>query len=180
MIKGNKLILRTIKESDVKELHELSNDISARGDFFPVGLSSEIGFQNLYKENGFWGDNMGAMVICNMNQEIVGEIAYFKGVRYDTGYEIGYRIFKDEDKGKGYCTEALKLMTAYLFELKNIQRLEVCFDKGNIGSLKVAEKCGYKYEGTKRNGVFIKGKYCDLEIYSIIRDEVYTLNSVMK
>ena len=112
-------------------------------------------------------------------RSMVGEITYFKGLWYMPGYEIGYQIYRKEDRGKGYITEALKIFTAYLFDAKQINRLEIELSAGNIASRKVAEKCGFKYEGLKRQAIFSRGKYEDAELFSLIREECPSLRDVL-
>ena len=68
-------------------------------------------------------------------------------------------------------TEALRLFVDYLFELKPINRLQVCFDLDNHGSRIVAEKCGFIHEGVLRGCVFHKGAYVDICITSMLRNE---------
>lgn len=41
----------------------------------------------------------------------------------------------------------------------------------NIGSARVMEKCGMKYEGILREHMYAKGHYDDLKMYSILRKE---------
>jgi RimJ/RimL family protein N-acetyltransferase len=68
-------------------------------------------------------------------------------------------------------TEALRLFSAYMFSAKPIARLQVnCFSE-NIPSRRTAEKCGYTYEGTMRKAVFCKGKFYNLDLFSIMREE---------
>ncbi len=50
----------------------------------------------------------------------------------------------------------LLLISAYLFELNPIKRLEIQFSKSNIPSRKVAEKSGFMYEALKRQAIFTK------------------------
>jgi RimJ/RimL family protein N-acetyltransferase len=45
-------------------------------------------------------------------------------------------------------------------------------DPLNLASKRVAEKCGFKFEGIARGSFFHKGKNHDSEVYSILRDEV--------
>lgn len=100
---------------------------------------------------------------------MLGNIDYFKAIHYMAGLEIGYNIFNPADRGKGYCSEALHMMTEWLFLSKQINRLQICADTENIGSRSVAEKCGYIYEGILRKAVYSRGKYRDLAIYSMTR-----------
>jgi ribosomal-protein-alanine N-acetyltransferase len=103
---------------------------------------------------------------------IIGEIMYFKTVPYMEEFEIGYRLFGKEHWGKGATTEALQLLTRYLFDAKNINRIRLCIDVENAGSLKVAQKGGYKHEGTMRGCMFHRGRHHDMELYAITRSEL--------
>ncbi len=180
MIKGKLINLRTVKFEDLDEIFSLSSDLSQRGEYWNVILTSETMFKKRYQETGLWNEDFGTMLITDKSNRLIGEITYFKGVWYLPGYEVGYRIYRDEDKGKGYTTEALKIFVAYLFELKPIKRLEIQVSKDNIASRKVAENCGFKYEGLKRQAVFSKGKYHDIELFSMLKEECSNLEQVLQ
>ena len=77
-------------------------------------------------------------------------------------------------------TEALGIFSAYVFELKPIPRLQLGMFRGNAASRKVAEKCGYQYEGTQRQGNFLRGEYRDRETFSLLRSECPSLAEAMK
>lgn len=179
MIRGKKINLRTVREKDLDELLELKSEVGNRSEFWHVMFPSEAAFKKGYRETGFWNANSRTMLITDKNDTILGEIACFKGVWYLPGYEIGYQIFNDEHKGNGYVTEALKIFSAYLFELESIQRLQLQIDVENGASKRVAEKCGYKYEGCRRKAVFTRGKYYDLDQYSLIREECPSLSQLL-
>lgn len=179
MIKGKLVNLRLVMPKDLDEVYDLANDITERGEYWHLDLQSEVNFKKRYAETGFWSEDFGTMLITEKNDKIVGEITYFKGLWYMPGYEVGYQIYRDEDRGKGYITEALKLFTAYLFESKRINRLEIEVTVGNIASRRVAEKCGFKYEGLKRQANYKNGAYVDIELLSLIREECPSLNEVL-
>lgn len=181
MIIGNNIILRLIKQTDLDELIPLMNDLSQKGEYLNVNLVNEVMYKKHYQETGFWNDESGNFLITDKNGRILGTIGCFKGVNYLPGYEIGYNIFRSEDRGKGYTTEALKLFAAYLFDLNRmVHRLEVHADMNNMGSRKVAENAGFTFEGTKRQAVFARGSYHDLAIYSLLRHECPSFTEMMK
>lgn len=82
--------------------------------------------------------------------------------------ELGYVLNKNY-WSKGYMTEACKEFIKYLFEKKNIHRIEAMADVRNIASQKVMEKCLMTYEGTLRELFFRKGQYVSFKIYSILQ-----------
>lgn len=177
MIQGKKIDLRLIKEEDIEDINKLGNDLSARGEYLGIELASEISMKRRFAETGYWEKDFGKMLIIDKKGSIVGDIVFFKGA---IGYEIGYQIYKLEDRGKGYTSEALKIFTAYVFELKPINRLQISAFEGNIASRRTAEKCGYVYEGTMRQALFARGKYHNLQLFSILREESTPLSEVMK
>jgi len=171
MIRGEKINLRLLRMDEVENYVELFNDLSQRGEFYSLNLLSVEKFKRDLMENNLWSQDHGYMVITDKSDRIFGLIAFFKGIFYMEGYEIGYNIFSDKDRGHGYGTEALKLFTSYLFQAKKIERLEVNLSKDNIGSKRVAEKSGYQYEGLQRKAAFLRGNFHDIEKYSILREE---------
>jgi ribosomal-protein-alanine N-acetyltransferase len=85
--------------------------------------------------------------------------------------EIAYIIWRPESRGKGYMAEAVRLFIDYLFDLHNIQRIQLTLMPANQASRRVAEKCGFKSEGILRQSFFQKGRFVDLELFSLLRDE---------
>lgn len=172
MIKGDLINLRTVRDKELSEMFELLSDISERGKYWNLSLISEIYYKKKYHETGFWNDDFGTMIFTDKAGAIVGEIGYFKTPCNQAGYEIDFRIYKEKDRCQGYSTEALKLFSEYLFKLKPINRLEIQFISGNIACQKVAEKCNYSFEGTKRQSIYSRGKYHDVLLYSLLREDV--------
>jgi RimJ/RimL family protein N-acetyltransferase len=84
--------------------------------------------------------------------------------------EIGYGIIPDE-RGKGYCTEAVEIAVDYLFLSKPIVRIQAHTNVENIASQKVLEKAGFRKEGTVRQRIFIRKRWKDEFLYSILREE---------
>jgi len=171
MIEGKNINLRTFKESDLAEYLEHTSRLSIIGEHWPIGLMTEKQLRKQYEENGFWGPDGGRMLITDKSDKMLGNINYFRGIPYCDGYEVGYRIFRPKDRGKGLMTEALSLFVSYFFNLKTINRIQLGTDPENIASRKIAEKCGFKHEGTLRGSYYFKGEYKDTELYSILRKD---------
>lgn len=84
--------------------------------------------------------------------------------------EIGYFLVPNE-RGKGCCTEAIRIMVDYLFLSKDIVRVQARTDPRNVPSQKVLEKEGFKKEGIMRKCFFIRGEWVNGFLYSILREE---------
>lgn len=87
-------------------------------------------------------------------------------------YEIGYWQ-STALSGKGYMTEAVNAVTAYLFEHLNAERVMIRCDKNNAGSAGVARRAGFKEEGLLRHRDPNKytGGVRDMLFFSKIRGE---------
>ncbi len=84
--------------------------------------------------------------------------------------EIGYSLVPNE-REKGYCSEAVKIMVDYLFLSKDITRVQAQTDHRNVASQKVLEKVGFKKEGTLRKTFFTNGEWTNMFLFSILREE---------
>jgi RimJ/RimL family protein N-acetyltransferase len=173
MLKGNKITLRTIRESDLDLLYDYHQDISNRGAYFPTGFFSKLAFQKQYQESGFWGSDEGILLITDAEETIVGQIEFFRTVSYLDELELSYHIYNPTHYRKGYTSEAVNLLTGYLFDRKKFNRIRLIIHPDNMGSRGVAEKCGYQYEGIARGAWYHQGQSQDVAVYAILRHEYY-------
>jgi RimJ/RimL family protein N-acetyltransferase len=149
MLHGDILELRLVREGNLSALFELMTDLAARGSYFPLGVTSEPAFRAEFDKNGFWDVDEG-MLLMTAGDEIVGEIEYFPITHYLQGYELSYQLFGDRHAGRGYTTEAVKLLVGYLFGRKRVNRMQLNIHPDNAASRRVAEKCGFTFEGLMR------------------------------
>ena len=94
---------------------------------------------------------------------------------HNTG-EIGY-VLSPDYWNKGIATEAARMVITFGFEVLDLNRIEAKFMIENNQSRRVLEKCGMKPEGIKREGIYAKGRYRDVEIYSITKSDYEKLKS---
>ncbi len=172
MLKGQTIILRPVHDTDIDLLYTYHTDISNRGGFFPRGIIAQPTFRNRFQEDGFWGKEDGMLVMVSPAGEILGHIEFFKTVNYLDEYELSYQVYASESWGKGITTEAVTLLVRYLFETKRMNRIRLVIHPGNMASRRVAEKCGFRHEGTARGAWYNNGRHHDVEIYAILHDDV--------
>lgn len=73
--------------------------------------------------------------------------------------------------GKGYALEALSEILQYGFNERGMNRVEARINADNIASLKLHEKCGYNREGVLRQAIFKNGRFKDVVVMSILRED---------
>lgn len=172
MLRGQLITLRPVRHADLDELYVRHVEIANRGPFFPLGVLSESRFKRQFEENGFWSDAEGMLLILNSAACIVGHIEYFKTVSYLDELELSYQIYEPGDMGQGFTTEAVRLLATYLFGRLQVNRVRLVIHPENHASRRVAQKCGFKHEGTARGAWYHQGKNHDVEIYALLRHEI--------
>ncbi|SEN05124.1 GNAT family N-acetyltransferase [Lihuaxuella thermophila] len=91
-------------------------------------------------------------------------------------FEIGYWCRKSYT-GRGYITESVRGLTVFAFEILKANRVEIRCDQRNVRSRKVAERLGYRLEGTLRNSCLaVDNRLENTCVYSMIPEEFRSLS----
>lgn len=111
------------------------------------------------------------------NDEILGLVSLTSVDYINQSAELHIMIGEARNQGKGMGTFAVYTMLYHAFNNMNLQRVESNILNSNERSKGLFEKCGFVYEGKKRNAVFKNGKFVDMLIYSILKDEYSNLKN---
>ena len=79
--------------------------------------------------------------------------------------ELGY-VVAPAARGRGVASRALAELTAWVFAERGMHRAELRISVANTASKRVAERCGYAYEGVLRSMYVKPGMRDDLEVWS--------------
>lgn len=179
MLSGKKVNLRLFRnEADVRAVYDAFNELAERAptdhtQIYPVNKRIEK-----FRETGFWTSTQGHLIITTKVDEMVGTISFVRTTDFEL--EIGYRVCKHEHRRKGFMSAALSLFSAYLFTtFPHITRLAIKTAADNVGSRKLAEKCGFVQEGVLRRAYFYRGAICDFVVYGLLREDSPRLDDLM-
>jgi len=89
---------------------------------------------------------------------------------------LGIVIGEREYWGKGYGTEAVRTMLRYAFEELGLNRVELETYSFNPRAIRCYEKAGFKREGVRRQALYRNGKFHDVILMGILRDEFEEMN----
>ncbi|HAT30894.1 MAG TPA: ribosomal protein acetyltransferase [Janthinobacterium sp.] len=171
MLKGPLCTLRHLVSADLNTFIALSNDLASRGEFFSSHFKSPEAIRKEFMLTGFVEEDRECFVIEDNCHHIIGTINHFSG-RTPLCREIGYRLFDKELAGRGYISAATRLLVDHLFNThQRFHRLVLLMDPLNLASERIAQKCGFTYEGTMRQAFFINGAIRDTKTYSLLRPE---------
>ena len=84
--------------------------------------------------------------------------------------DIGYWI-AEAYQGQGLVTRAVRALTTLAFETYGIRRLTIRAEPDNERSWSVAERLGYKLEGTMRGVGVHAGRSYDHRLYAMLAEE---------
>lgn len=102
--------------------------------------------------------------------ELVGLVALEIKRPVDEIGHVGYWI-SARTEGKGVMTRALKAFVAYSFQDWKLHRLEIYCATENVRSCRVAERAGFRKEGTLRGARKVNGEFLDMNLYALLRPD---------
>ncbi len=174
-MEGKNIILRPLKEKDLEDFFRFKEKLRLSGSIlFFDDLSSEFKFKQKFAKTGFWEDLEGSTLLLDRKERMLGFISFHR-IHFTETLDLSFYIFRPEDRGKGFMSEALLLFSQYLFSTKKINRLQLHIPNYNRAAMAVAQKCGFSFEGILREALFCKGQYVDLCLYALLRNDVKSL-----
>lgn len=82
--------------------------------------------------------------------------------------EYGIFIGEDDARGKGYGTQAAKLIIKYAFNEKKLHRIYLRVFSDNYRAISSYKKVGFNIEGVLREDVYVRGVYRDITWMAIV------------
>ncbi len=174
LLQGNNVYIRPFRYEDGSVLLEM---LSKNRDFFEqfsmernndfYTLESQLARIENYEAD--WKNNQAYNFGIFTNEgTLIGTINLFQVFRGSLQSAfIGYFLDRKHN-GKGYTTEAVRLLVDYAFQTLKLHRIEAGVMPHNIGSIRVLEKAGFHKEGIAKKNVKINGKWEDHQVLAII------------
>jgi RimJ/RimL family protein N-acetyltransferase len=169
---GNGIYLGPLFNEDKAILFEWINDtslVSQSNNYKPV---HEQNHQNWFA-SVIEKDNVRLFAIRTISEDkLIGTCQVYNIDFINSNAEVQIRIGEKGYRGKGYGAEGYKLLSQYAFQHLNLHRIYANVYDDNIASRKAIEKAWFKQEGILRQSAFINGKYKDMYVYALLREEV--------
>ena len=169
---GEHIMLREYKADDIGELRKWVNNADTTRylstNFWPAQtMTDSEGFlQNMMQSSKFAYN----FVIADLQDErYIGQLDIFRLNWQLRQGELGMVIAQPEDRGRGYGTEALRLLQDFAFLTLGLERLELEVHMGNQGALRCYQKAGFTLEGVRRHAFYHNGAFCDVGMMSVLR-----------
>ncbi|QIB27311.1 GNAT family N-acetyltransferase [Caloranaerobacter azorensis] len=175
MLIGKKVRLRGITEKDLPKAVEYMNDPEVI-----LNLITRIPYPvTLDREKKWYESQMENQDTYNFSIETLDEGLYIGGCgvnRLDlkngvavVGIFIGHKDYR----GKGYGTDAMNVLLDFIFNQINVNKVQLNVFAFNERAIKSYKKCGFVEEGRLRQVIFRNGKYRDVIVMGILREEYF-------
>jgi RimJ/RimL family protein N-acetyltransferase len=175
-LKGRKLELRFLAESDSKMLYEaiFSSRASLRRRLrwpsLVAGSDDCLAFIRSCAEAARRGVEKVYGVFELRSQAFIGVVALQRLLESPGVAEISCWIRSDRQE-RGYAVEAGKLLVGRAFKREDLQRLYARIDPANRAARKVLQRLGLRYEGCLRQEKRLNGRWVDQECWGLLKKE---------
>jgi RimJ/RimL family protein N-acetyltransferase len=174
-IRSERLDLREYGPDDAGLVLGLLTD-RAEPEALPPGAPSDPGDVTGWLADGVHrsrreGTGVHLMMLDRVAGRIVGSIGLFHADWEVRSVEIGYGV-SGAERGKGYASEALGAVARWALTEGGIQRAWLTANTDNVASVRVAEKAGFRREGTLRRAGLEDDGLHDQAVFSLLDDEL--------
>lgn len=165
-VSGSLVRLRGIAATDLDRAAEFQFTLS-----ITEPLSNPARLRDMYETHGFWTRDSGALAVEELaTGRLLGTTQFYRSGACIHGYEIGYVLHDEADWGRGFGSDALRLMSQVVFDThRDCYRLQLIIETWNDASWHLAERCGYEREGTLRMAGYSSTIPEDCYLYSLVR-----------
>ncbi len=173
VIHTERLTLRKILKSDAADVFEFSSDPTVTKYLlwkphinFKYTQRYLAFMQSRYRAGEFydWG------VVDSCTGKLIGTCGFTEFDYSNNSAEVGY-VLNHNYWHRGIAAEALFEVLKFGFLTLGLNRIEARYMVGNENSRHVMEKVGMRFEGIKRNSLFIDDRYVSVGSCAILKDE---------
>jgi RimJ/RimL family protein N-acetyltransferase len=168
MLTGTRIALTELRRTDLETLFEWINDPDTVRFNAPYSPVHEPG-------HSAWFDkvvNDPTRIVFGIRElndgRIIGVLQLIDLHPIHRSAELIIRIGSDDDRGRGYGSEAVRLATDFAFRDRNLQRVWLRVFSDNVRAIRAYEKAGLQEEGILRRACFIDGRWRDEVIMAVL------------
>lgn len=167
-IEGERILLRPITMEDAEDMFEYNSDEETTRYIYDPHVDLDRTKRMI--ANYYMEEPIGKYaIVLKENGKMIGNIEFRVHDENRSG-ELGYTMNRHY-WGKGYMTEAGKLILELAFNILDLERVYAESEVDNIASGNLSMRLGMKHDGTLRKHHMRKGELRDSAYYSILKEE---------
>lgn len=110
-------------------------------------------------------------IITLAEERFIGTCGLFSLDDKNGSAEFGIGIGEKDCWGKGYGTDAARLVLRFAFIERNLHRVELETFTFNPRAIRSYEKAGFVHEGTRRKAIYREAQYHDVHVMAVLRSD---------
>lgn len=173
IIETERLILTEIKKEHAEDMFQYLSDPEVMK-YYGISpfttIQDALGEMDWYNQIRLAKKGIRWGVSLKESNQIIGSCGFLNWEQKHFRADIGAELSR-EHWGKGIMSEVFQAILSYGFQRMNLERIQAIIEPLNIASQKLAEKNGFVNEGLLRKYEYGDGKFDDLFMYSILREE---------
>ncbi len=180
MIYSDRIRFRAVEHDDLPTFLRWMNDpevIQGLGIYLPLSLADEEDWYAGVRKRLPEEHNL-VIEIRTPEQEsgeacwkMIGGCGFFNYDGRNRSSEFGISIGDKSCWNQGYGTEAVRLLVQHGFKTLNLNRIYLRVLDNNSRAIRAYEKAGFTHEGRQRQADYKNGRYVDLLVMSILKEE---------
>lgn len=172
-LETRRLILRRMTLRDAPDMFEYSRDpLVARHVLWDAhrNIGQTRSYIRSVTHNYRAGKPASLVIEYKPEHKVIGTIGFMWYCEDSRSAEVGYSLSR-QYWNQGLMTEALAKLIEYGFTRLRLNRIEGQHETDNPSSGRVMRKAGMVHEGTLRQRLYNKGRFVDMELYALLRQD---------
>ncbi len=168
-----RLILKVVDAAVWQQLLEQLTDGEIM-EFMGCNTPEELAMERFRYRDHHSGVNRSFLSFLLLEREtgrVMGKCGYHNWMPNHNRSEMGYLLYEDADKGRGYMKEALRPIVNHGFNRLGLHRIEAFTGKDNIASQRLLKGLGFQFEGILREHFCVNGVNEDSWCFSLLKRE---------
>jgi RimJ/RimL family protein N-acetyltransferase len=172
-ITGERVYLSPYNPDDILILTKWMNDPAVTEGLGDTHLQYNLVSEKQWLDGIMQKGEPAFAIVCAETDTIIGSIGLFEIKQVHRSATVGILIGEAENRGKGFGTEAMRLMVGYGFDVLNLRNIMLRVYDFNEGAYKSYLKVGFKEMGRQRGAHYLNNKYHDIIHMDITREDWY-------
>jgi RimJ/RimL family protein N-acetyltransferase len=172
LLRGSKVRLTALRQDDASKIAEWNEDVGyLRLQDTNTALPKSKAQIEAELEQLQGGNAILFTIRTNEEEALIGTAGFYEIEWANQSAWLGIGIGDRTAWGKGYGSEALRLLLQYGFDEMNLHRVTLTVVEYNKRAIAMYERAGFKHEGTFREFGRRDGKRYEMYLYGLLRPE---------
>lgn len=161
-VSGTLALMREVQADDLQQVWEWENN-SEMGLYLNADPGKRMSMDEVRRRFQQYRTDptSGLFIICTLDRLSIGMLGFDRLYRDIGTCRVFIGIGSDNYRGKGYGTDAMRLVLRYFFRDMAVRKVQLSVYDFNTRALASYRKCGFEVESVRRNIAYVNGGWCD-------------------